>query len=97
MFRKKRMLIKSGYKLVTIKKDEEPLHKAFLIWYRFYAAETIRELEIVGGPTIPIITHQYDAGRAALMKYVSEHADVAIWVPERYLSSIDPTSAERVI
>jgi len=90
MFRKKRMPTKPGYKLVTIKGGGRLLHNPICMWDNIYVITSVYELEILNGPIISINMDGYNVGRNVLLDYVSEHADVAVWVPEQYLSSIAP-------
>lgn len=90
MFRKKRALTKTGHKLVIIKKDGILFRDPSYIWRRLFVCHPTDKLEIADGPIIPIVINQYDRGGKTFVKYVSEHADVAVWVPEQYLSSIAP-------
>jgi len=90
MFRKKRMPTKPGYKLVTIKRGGDLLREPSLLWGSIFISHPTDELEIADGPIISINMDGYNVGRNVLLDYVSEHADVAVWVPEQYLSSIAP-------
>ena len=90
MFRKKRMPTKPGYKLVTIKRGGDLLREPSLLWGSIFISHPTDELEIADGPIIPIIISQYDRGEKTFVDYVSEHADVAVWIPEQYLSSLAP-------
>lgn len=90
MFRKKRILTKPGYKLVTIKRGGDLLREPSLLWGGIFISHPTDKLEIADGPIIPIIISQYDRGEKTFVDYVSEHADVAVWVPEQHLSFIVP-------
>ena len=90
MFRKKRTTTKPGYGLVTIKKDGRLLREPSLLWASIFISHPTDELEIADGPIIPIIISQYDRGEKTFVDYVSEHADVAVWIPEQHLSFIVP-------
>ena len=88
MFRKKRMPTKPGYKLMTIKKNGILFHHPSYVWSRLFDRCPMNELDIVGGPRIPIriamVINEYDRCKKTFVDYVSEHSNVSIWVPEDY-------------
>jgi len=84
MFKKKRVPVKPGFKMLTIKNDKFLFDKIYIIWKDHVYVNDVDEIELIGGPTVLAKNGGWTSGFNELDEYVSKRSEVRVWVPEGY-------------
>lgn len=84
MFRKKKVEFKPGCRIIPIKENGELLYSLLYLWTDILWRANLDTLDIVGGPAILMRMQNYLVPFGMFKRYVLEHPNVSIWVPEDY-------------